>query len=52
MFLSQKPMLFVLNINEGTTLGEDLEQAVEKSGMAEMAGQRRTRGQTPRFAER
>ena len=28
MFLSQKPMLFVLNIAESTTLGDDLETAV------------------------
>ena len=28
MFLSQKPILYVLNIGESSTLGEDLEEAV------------------------
>ena len=37
MFLSQKPMLFVLNINEGTELGKQLDSAVEKYGMQAMA---------------
>ena len=33
MFLSEKPMLYVLNISESTTLGSDLEAAVEKYGL-------------------
>ena len=37
MFLSQKPMLYVLNVNESATLGEDLEHAVEKYKLAEVA---------------
>ena len=37
MFLSQKPVLYVLNISESTTLGADLEAAVEKYGLAEIA---------------
>ncbi len=37
MFLSQKPVLYVLNISESTTLGIDLEAAVEKYGLATIA---------------
>ena len=37
MFLSQKPVLYVLNISESTTLGADLETAVEKYGLTEIA---------------
>ncbi len=37
MFLSQKPVLYVLNISESTTLGVDLETAVEKYGLGKMA---------------
>ncbi len=37
MFLSQKPVLYVLNISESTTLGADLEEAVEKYGLAAIA---------------
>jgi ribosome-binding ATPase len=37
MFLSQKPVLYVLNISESTTLGSDLEAAVEKYGLAQVA---------------
>ena len=37
MFLSQKPVLYVLNISESTTLGTDLEAAVEKYGLAAIA---------------
>jgi GTP-binding protein YchF len=33
MFLSQKPILYVLNISESTTLGADLEAAVAKFGL-------------------
>jgi ribosome-binding ATPase YchF (GTP1/OBG family) len=36
MFLSQKPILYVLNIGESTTLGDDLEAAVAKFGLAEV----------------
>ena len=37
MFLSQKPMLYVLNVSESPTLGEDLEHAVEKYKLTEVA---------------
>ncbi len=37
MFLSQKPILYVLNINESTTLGDDLDAAVAKYKMDELA---------------
>jgi GTP-binding protein YchF len=37
MFLSEKPMLYVVNINESTTLGSDLEAAVAKHGLQEVA---------------
>lgn len=37
MFLSQKPILYVLNVNESTTLGGDLEKAPEKYKMIEYA---------------
>ena len=37
MFLSQKPVLYVLNISESTTLGADLEAAVEKYGLSKIA---------------
>lgn len=37
MFLSQKPILYVLNISESTTLGTDLEAAVAKYGLTEYA---------------
>lgn len=37
MFLSEKPMLYVVNIGESTTLGDDLEKAVEKHGLREIA---------------
>jgi ribosome-binding ATPase len=40
MFLSQKPILYVLNVNESTTLGGDLEKAVEKFGLGEVAARR------------
>jgi GTP-binding protein YchF len=42
MFLSEKPMLYVLNISESSTLGDDLENAVEKYAVAQFA----TRGNT------
>ena len=37
MFLSQKPILYVLNANESTSLGEDLEKAPEKYKLTEYA---------------
>src|ERR1700744_2634994 len=37
MFLSQKPILYALNISESTTLGTDLEAAVAKFGLTEVA---------------
>ena len=37
MFLSEKPMLYVLNIGESTQLGRDLEAAVSKYNLTEVA---------------
>src|SRR5205809_3845352 len=37
MFLSEKPILYVLNISESTQLGKDLEDAVAKYGLAEIS---------------
>ena len=37
MFLSEKPVLYVLNISESASLGADLEQAVTKFGLEEAA---------------
>jgi len=37
MFLSQKPILYVLNVNESTTLGTDLEAAVSRFKLDELA---------------
>jgi GTP-binding protein YchF len=37
MFLSEKPILYVLNIGESTELGKDLENAVAKYGLGEVA---------------
>jgi GTP-binding protein YchF len=37
MFLSQKPILYVLNIGESADLGSALERAVEKFGLPEIA---------------
>ena len=36
-FLSQKPILYVLNVGESADLGSDLEHAVEKFGLQEIA---------------
>lgn len=36
-FLSEKPMLYVLNVNESSELGKDLEGAVEKYGLGAAA---------------
>jgi hypothetical protein len=37
MFLSQKPILYALNVNESSTLGNDLEKAPEKHKLNEYA---------------
>jgi ribosome-binding ATPase len=37
MFLSEKPILYVLNVSETPTLGNDLESAVTKHKLAEVA---------------
>ena len=37
MFLSQKPMLYVLNVSESTSLGEELEGTAEKYNLREVA---------------
>jgi hypothetical protein len=37
MFLSQKPILYALNIGESTTLGDDLEAAVSRFKLEEVA---------------
>jgi ribosome-binding ATPase len=37
MFLSEKPMLYVLNISESSTLGADLEHAAKRFGLEEAA---------------
>src|SRR6201987_4620424 len=42
MFLSEKPMLYVLNISEGPTLGKDLEEAVAKHGIVEVSSRPNT----------
>ncbi|PSH03863.1 MAG: redox-regulated ATPase YchF [Acidobacteria bacterium] len=42
MFLSEKPILYVLNISESATLGTDLEAAVEKYGLTAYAGKPNT----------
>jgi ribosome-binding ATPase len=38
MFLSEKPILYVLNVSESTELGRDLENAVSKYKLSEVAG--------------
>jgi GTP-binding protein YchF len=42
MFLSEKPILYVLNIGESPALGKDLEDAVAKYGIAEAASRPNT----------
>ncbi len=39
MFLSEKPILYVLNIGESTELGKDLEEAVTKYGLTNVLGE-------------
>ena len=45
MFLSQKPILYVLNVSESATLGDDLESAVNRFKLEEIA-KRPNRGAT------
>jgi ribosome-binding ATPase len=40
MFLSQKPILYVLNVNESTTLGNDLEESVARYKLTELASRK------------
>ncbi len=42
MFLSEKPMLYVLNIGEGTELGKDLENAAAKYNVDSLASRLNT----------
>ena len=42
MFLSEKPMLYVLNIGESSELGKDLDAAVTKYGVGEVAARPNT----------
>jgi len=42
MFLSEKPILYVLNIGESSALDKDLEAAVEKYGLTEVAARPNT----------
>ena len=42
MFLSEKPMLYVLNIGESGKLGDDLEKAAEKFQLAPLAARANT----------
>ena len=50
MFLSEKPILYVLNIGESTELGKDLESAVEKYRLTEVAS--RPNAERPQSAAR
>ena len=40
MFLSQKPILYVVNVNESSSLGVDLEKAGEKYNLTEVASRK------------
>jgi GTP-binding protein YchF len=40
MFLSQKPILYVVNVNESSSLGADLEKAGEKYNLTEVAARK------------
>jgi len=42
MFLSEKPILYVLNIGESSTLGKDLDEAVAKYGLTDAASRPNT----------
>jgi ribosome-binding ATPase YchF (GTP1/OBG family) len=50
MFLSEKPILYVLNVSESTQLGKDLDAAVEKYKLTEVAS--RPNAEPPRSAEK
>jgi ribosome-binding ATPase len=52
MFLSEKPILYVLNISESSELGKDLEQAVNKYQVAKLLTAHVTAGATDRPAGR
>jgi ribosome-binding ATPase len=51
MFLSEKPILYVLNIGESTELGKDLEAAVAKYGLSELISEHAGTGAPIRPAE-
>jgi ribosome-binding ATPase len=51
MFLSEKPMLYVLNIGESTELGKDLEAAVAKYGLTDLISDHGETGVPARPAE-
>src|SRR6202051_2504217 len=51
MFLSEKPMLYVLNIGESTELGKDLEAAVAKYGLTHLVSEGGGTGVPARSAE-
>src|SRR6266498_4819399 len=51
MFLSEKPILYVLNIGESTGLGKDLENAVAKYGLSELTSDHVGTGAPARPAE-
>ena len=40
MFLSQKPVLYVLNVNESTNMGEDLEKAAQRHNVTGAASRK------------
>ncbi len=42
MFLSEKPILYVLNVSESPELGHDLEQAVKKHGLKDLTARPNT----------
>jgi ribosome-binding ATPase len=42
MFLSEKPMLYVLNISESTTLSKDQDEAIAKYGIGEVSSRPNT----------
>ncbi len=51
MFLSEKPILYVLNISESTQLGKDLEDAVAKYGIDKIISEHEGTGVHARPAE-
>jgi len=42
MFLSEKPILYVLNVGESSTLGEELDEAVSTCGLTDIASRPNT----------